>query len=1775
MESATPGQFSCICAPFFTGHLCQLPYDPCDAHHDPCQHNSICDTESDGTVTCHCLPGFEGTYCEIDTNECGSSPCQNQGYCLDGVNGYRCDCKAGFTGSHCEEDVNECASNPCQNRGICQDLVNSPCLNDASCIDLVNKYACFCRDGFQGKHCEDDVDICLEAPQNLSLCFNGGTCHDGPGANFTCSCPAGFFGEHCELELNECCSEPCLNGAVCQDLINGYRCHCRPGWTGLHCENDINECLPQPCSQGLCIQNDPGHGYTCFCRPGFVGKNCEHNYDDCLLQPCPEAHYCFDEINNVRCVPMATSVHPAPGITPTPLGPTLVPQSTLLPSQPTDFSYVFYSGDSYMEFEGIDLGAISNISVRFQSRSPEGNILYADQGPTSADYFFIKLFINGGMLQYEFGCNQEEGNRRINTTIQVDDGQEYMVFIRREENAVCRLAPSVETSQCFQPPTNQARLPCGSAPPPPSPGRVKGISEAAHICGRSSLQLQMVSPSSALRQHLTPCEAEVTVSGYEGVLSTFSNYWSGLTIQKTGHLFIGGLPHSYLPHQGAQPFYNYTGCIEIIEINKLRGFYTSNAIGGSNVENCRHLGYTETPTASVTSQWEHNTPTWAVDGLITPTLGPPPVEACLDAPCRNGGTCWPRRLPSGASSFSCDCPLHFTGPLCEQDTTVFFPSFNGMSYLELPSLNSLLEYDRNSGTPLPPGVGDVVTLYLTVKSSASQGSILYVQEENFGDRFLHVFLRNGTPTVKLGCGGALVLTVEAGQNATWEVLTPLMIRYCLPMGRYGGYCGVEFVVGDGTANRQQQKVLYPMAQVTFGPLFLGGVPPHSKHHKKAGQVTGLVGCIRELQVNNRELFIVEEAVRGSNIENCYTNICQHHPCHNGGTCVRLSLSSYVLPLYSDAENWFCRCPSVYFGKLCQFSACERSPCSHGSTCVPKTQQEAVCLCPYGRAGILCEEAINITRPSFNGTDEFGFTSFMAYSTLPGISFFYEFHMKLTFSNNGSALRDNLILFSGQKGQGINGDDFLVLGIRKGRIVHKFNLGSGVGTIVSDRLNQEIGIHTVRFGRALRSGWLKVDNQRNKTGYSPGQLVGLNVFSQFYVGGYSEYTPELLPKGARFQNGFQGNHIEDTHENQSETSYQSNLGAVYLTCTFGPEEGVSSEVQGGLRTTLTLGAVWDSVGLCPVRSSSAKMEEPVWTQDQLSTAGVYWDGRERSARRQSLCVMLSTAPLLYVPMVLPASHFPRDTPANVLWAPRGSIANKVSLTISDPSFNGNHSSWMSFDVVEGLRHRTDLQLQFLTVSPEGIMFYAAQRLSARAGDFFCLSLTSGFVQLRYNLGDGVVVLQSSSQVDVSGGTWHTVRAGRDGNQGYLWLDGEEVQGNSLGAMTALDVAKVVFLGGVSILNAVSSCAVEDEPVGFSGSIREAVLNGHQLELTEGGASAGANIGDWDGTACGYKVCQHGAPCSPLGTDRFTCACLPLWTGPICNQSIFCADSPCQHGSLCVPDIATASYTCVCPLGWQGKHCDIEASWTTARFVGNSYLRYRDTKYHTRDLMHTKISFNFSASIGEGLMLWIGEAEAEEDDYLAVGLHDGHLKVAVNLGERISLPITHRAVSMCCQSWHYISITQNRTIIQVSVDGEKIIYEDVDPFERCACDYSSLGSGSGSCSGCEMNSGFDSDFFLGADASCGHGLFHNLGLDPAWGRNLEDSLNREPSYGSTCAGGGKLVRGVGPGGGKPAAGVNYHYQEYNQEKPAVQPGAIGSKALVGAGSLACTISRSRLF
>uniref|UniRef100_A0A671LH16 EGF-like domain-containing protein n=1 Tax=Sinocyclocheilus anshuiensis TaxID=1608454 RepID=A0A671LH16_9TELE len=193
----------------------------------------------------------------------------------------------------------------------------------------------------------------------------------------------------------------------------------------------------------------------------------------------------------------------------------------------------------------------------------------------------------------------------------------------------------------------------------------------------------------------------------------------------------------------------------------------------------------------------------------------------------------------------------------------------------------------------------------------------------------------------------------------------------------------------------------------------------------------------------------------------------------------------------------------------------------------------------------------------------------------------------------------------------------------------------------------------------------------------------------------------------------------------------------------------------------------------------------------------------------------------------------------------------------------------------------------------------------------------------------------------------------------------------------------------------SIVLDKEPVGFTGGIREVIVNGQDLELTETGALDGANVGDWDGTACGYKVCLNSGYCHPIGLSSFRCICPSLWTGLRCQQSVHCVNNLCQHDSVCVYNTTSASYSCLCSLGWIGTYCDQDATLRTLRFTGNSYLKYKDPKYNSRNLMYTEVSLNFSTLSGDGLILWMGKAHSGDNDHLAVGLQGGYLKVSKHL------------------------------------------------------------------------------------------------------------------------------------------------------------------------------------
>ncbi|XP_066195412.1 EGF-like repeat and discoidin I-like domain-containing protein 3 [Sylvia atricapilla] len=135
----------------------------------------------------------------VRADVCDSNPCQNGGICLSGLNDnfYSCECPAGFTDPNCsslvevasiEEDptsAGPCLPNPCHNGGMCE-------ISEAYRGDTFIGYVCKCPQGFNGIHCQHNVNECEAEP-----CRNGGICTDLV-ANYSCECPGEFMGRNCQ-----------------------------------------------------------------------------------------------------------------------------------------------------------------------------------------------------------------------------------------------------------------------------------------------------------------------------------------------------------------------------------------------------------------------------------------------------------------------------------------------------------------------------------------------------------------------------------------------------------------------------------------------------------------------------------------------------------------------------------------------------------------------------------------------------------------------------------------------------------------------------------------------------------------------------------------------------------------------------------------------------------------------------------------------------------------------------------------------------------------------------------------------------------------------------------------------------------------------------------------------------------------------------------------------------------------------------------------------------------------------------------------------------------------------------------------------------------------------------------------------------------------------------------------------------------------------------------------------------------------------------------------
>lgn len=192
---------------------------------------------------------------------------------------YHCDCALGFDGVHCEINVDECSDNKCDKTGT------------ESCRDAVNDFKCVCKPGYTGALCATKLDQCADSP-----CLNDAQCVDMGGA-FKCVCKPGWTGPKCEQDNGSCAAKPCRNNGFCVSLVGDYFCVCPPGVSGKNCETAPNRCIGEPCHNGG-VCGDFGSHLECSCPAQFTGKGCEFKNSGCTDSSCKNGGKCVESLNS-------------------------------------------------------------------------------------------------------------------------------------------------------------------------------------------------------------------------------------------------------------------------------------------------------------------------------------------------------------------------------------------------------------------------------------------------------------------------------------------------------------------------------------------------------------------------------------------------------------------------------------------------------------------------------------------------------------------------------------------------------------------------------------------------------------------------------------------------------------------------------------------------------------------------------------------------------------------------------------------------------------------------------------------------------------------------------------------------------------------------------------------------------------------------------------------------------------------------------------------------------------------------------------------------------------------------------------------------------------------------------------------------------------------------------------------------------------------------------------------------------------------------------------
>ena len=427
-----------------------------------------------------------------------------------------------------------------------------------------------------------------------------------------------------------------------------------------------------------------------------------------------------------------------------------------------------------------------------------------------------------------------------------------------------------------------------------------------------------------------------------------------------------------------------------------------------------------------------------------------------------------------------------------------------------------------------------------------------------------------------------------------------------------------------------------------------------------------------------------------------------------------------------------------------------------------------------------------------------------------------------------------------------------------------------------------------------------------------------------------------------------------------------------------------------------------------------------------------------------------------------------------------------LPIKVPSFSGD--SFLELHRLQAYTRLT-IELDFVSFAENGILLYNGQTHGGE-GDFVSITIKSGYIEFRFNLGSGTEVLRSPQKILL--GKLTKVIAKRYLRDGTLTVEGQEdVAGKSVGDLKSLDLAESLFLGSVPLapLKVFENLGVKE---GFIGCLHRLRVGSKDIDLSVPGSKdimKSGDVIDCSENPCSGNPCMNEATCFPDKNhpQSFVCLCEEGFTGKTCNIAITScgSDSPCIRGSTCTrlppaSNTAVIDYTgfvCLCPSGRSGIICSEvgRGNYPVANFSGSSFLRFNTLNNVAQSFV---IEVWFMTRAKTGLVLFNGQKHPQgRGDYFALVINtEGFLEFTFDLGSGGNNSLTLKSSSpVKLNIWHSVRITRVRKRGSIQVDDGMIV----------------SGETQGSLS--ELN--LDQPFFVGGHETVKEISFAKEGLDGA--------------------------------------------------------------------------------